>query len=112
DIVERDLPAVAELPVERVARLRGPLHVDLGREEEVRNGAEGRGEPLGDRLADLGEGDVLVRGPLHRRRGRPAPSPLCRSRPRRASPPSSPRRLPAYAISPGALPPWSGRALP
>src|SRR5205807_2313093 len=63
DIVERDLPAVAELPVERVARLRGPLHVDLGRQEEVRDGTEGRGEPLRDRLADLGEGDVFERRP-------------------------------------------------
>src|SRR5438105_3596139 len=55
DVVERDSPAVAHLPVERVARFRGPLHVDLGRQEEVRDGAEGRGEPLGDRLADLGD---------------------------------------------------------
>src|SRR6266566_313783 len=55
------LPLFAELFVERVAGLGGALHVDFGREEEVRDRPKRRREPLGDRLSDLGEGDVFVR---------------------------------------------------
>src|SRR5881394_623049 len=61
DVVERDFPAFfTELLVERLASFRGALHVDLGREEEMRYGAERCRETLRDRLADLSEGDVLV----------------------------------------------------
>src|SRR5207253_2620873 len=39
-----------------------PLHVHFGRQEEMRNGAQRRGQPFGDRLTDLGERNVIVRG--------------------------------------------------
>src|SRR6059058_4850221 len=61
DVVERDFALIAELLVERLARLARPLHVHFGRQEEMRNGAERRREPLRDRLADLGERNVIVR---------------------------------------------------
>src|SRR5439155_9935018 len=69
DVVERDLPLVSELLVQGIPRLVRPLHVHFRREEEMGNGAEGRREPLRDRLTDLGERNVLVRlaSPRHHR---------------------------------------------
>src|SRR5207245_2002844 len=64
DVVERNLaapPLCAELFVERLAGLRGALHVDFGREEEVRDRPKRRREPLGDRFPNLRERDVFVR---------------------------------------------------
>src|SRR5690348_17970315 len=59
-IVVGNLPLVPALLVERIACFGRPLHVHFGRKEEMGDGAEGRGEPLGDGLADLGEGDVFI----------------------------------------------------
>src|SRR2546425_4465569 len=62
EVVERDFaPLIAQLPVQGVPRLARPLHVHFGREEEMGNGTERRRQSFGDSLADLGEGDVLVR---------------------------------------------------
>src|SRR3989449_9243693 len=63
DVVERDFAAVAELPVQRVARLGRALHVHFGSEKEVGDGAERGRQALRDRLADLSQRNVVVRGP-------------------------------------------------
>ncbi len=62
DVVERDLWSclAAPLPrrVERLPRLPRPIHVDFGGEIERRDRSERLREPLGDRLPDLGQGDI------------------------------------------------------
>src|SRR6267154_2521838 len=81
DVVERDLPALfPELLVERFARLRGALHVDLGRQEEMWNRAERCRQTLRNRLPDLREGYVFVRNPCARCAVRGARGGLCSDR--------------------------------
>ncbi len=78
DVVERHLGAFAE-PLERLARVPGPLHVHLGGEVEGGDRADRLRQSLGDRLSYLGERGVGVRRTV----GRPrhgARSGACRRR--------------------------------